>query len=61
MWPFLLGLLFGRVAGVSRYMRYVFAVFAVGVVIAGLIYVCVVFNAVSERSKAPHVHAHGTH
>jgi hypothetical protein len=34
-------------------------VFAIGLIIAGLIYACVVFQAVSERSHAPH--AHSTH
>jgi len=33
-------------------------VFLVGVVIAGLIYACVFFNAVGERSHARHVHTY---
>lgn len=35
--------------------------FLIGVVIAGLIYASVVYKAVSERSKTPHVHAHSSH
>jgi hypothetical protein len=35
--------------------------FLIGVVIAGLIYAYVVFKAVSERSRDPHVHTHSTH
>jgi cytoskeletal protein RodZ len=34
----------------------VLLIFLVGVLAAGLIYARVVFNAVSQRSHAPHVH-----
>lgn len=34
------------------------AVFIVGTIVAGLIYAYLVFNAISERSHAPHVHTH---
>ena len=37
------------------------AVFILGVVIAGLVYAYIVFNAVSERSHAPNVHESSTH
>jgi hypothetical protein len=35
--------------------------FAIGLIIAGLIYTYVVFQAVTERSHPPHVNAHSTH
>ena len=37
------------------------AIFAIGLIIAGLIYTYVVFQAVTERSQTPHVHAHSIH
>jgi hypothetical protein len=36
-------------------------VFVVGLMIAGLIYTYVIYQAVNERSHTPHVHAHSTH
>jgi len=36
------------------------AVFAIGIIIAGLIYAYVVFQAVSTRSSPNHVHAHSS-
>ena len=35
-------------------------VFIVGLIIAGLIYTYVIYQAVNERSQAHHVHAHST-
>ena len=35
-------------------------VFVVGLIIAGLIYTYVIYQAVNERSHPPHVHAHST-
>ena len=64
MWDILLGYSAGRAIGASRLARIIrpaLALVAIGVVIAGLIYACVVFKAVNERSHAPHVHAHSTH
>jgi hypothetical protein len=61
MWEFLMGIFIGRATGLSRYVRPVLMLFAVGVLIAGLIYTYVVFHALSERSHDPHVHAHSTH
>jgi hypothetical protein len=58
MWNFLLGLLFVRATGTARLVRYALGMLLVGVVVAGLIYTCVVFNAVNERSHAPHAHTH---
>jgi hypothetical protein len=64
MWNFLMGLLLGDVIAKSpagRFVRPVLKLFAVGVLIAGLIYAYVVFRAVYEGSHAPHVDAHSTH
>ena len=36
-------------------------VFAIGLIVAGLIYTYVVFQAVTERSNALHVHTHSAH
>jgi hypothetical protein len=60
MWNVLLGFLIGHTPGVSRYVRALLAVIAVGVLIAGLIYAVVVMQAVSERSRASHVPTHRT-
>jgi hypothetical protein len=47
--------------GLARPLRYLFLLFLVGCLIAGIIYAAAVFHAVSERSHDPHVHAHSTH
>ena len=60
MWNVLLGFLLGQSPGTSRYVRAFLAAIAVGVVIAGLIYAVIVFQAVSERSHASHVPPHRT-
>ena len=63
MWDILLGYSAGRAIGASRLARIIrpaLALVAIGVVIAGLVYLCVVVKAVNERSHAPHVHAHST-
>lgn len=56
---------FGGAFGASRLGRRIIKpaliLFAIGIVVAGLIYACVVLKAVSERSNSPHVHAHSTH
>jgi len=61
MWEFLLGFLFARATGISRLVRVVLVLVAIGVVIAGAIYALVVFRAVQERSHHPHVHTHSAH
>ncbi len=61
MWEFLLGFLFARATGIARLVRVVLVLVAIGVVIAGAIYVSVVFRAVQERSQHPHVHPHSAH
>lgn len=65
MWNFLLALFVGSTVGSTRtgqrIVRPLLALFAIGVIIAGIVYVGVVVKAVSERSQSPHVHAHSTH
>ena len=64
MWNFLLALFVGGAVGntrtARRLIRPLLAMFAIGVVIAGVIYACVVFKAVLQRSQAPHVQSHST-
>jgi ABC-type Na+ efflux pump permease subunit len=64
MWNFLLALFvgssLGRTRTAQRLIRPILALFAIGVVIAGLIYAYAVFKAVSERNEAPHVQPHST-
>jgi hypothetical protein len=60
MWNVLLGFLIGHTPGISRYVRALLAVIALGAVIAGLIYAVVVMQAVSERSRPSHVPTHRT-
>ena len=64
MWNFLLALFVGSKVGstrtAQRIIRPLLALFAIGVIIAGIVYVGVVVKAVSERSQSPHVHAHST-
>jgi len=65
MWNFLLALFAGSAIGSTRTARRsvkpILILFFFGVLIAGVIYVCVVFKAVSERSNAPHVSPHSSH
>ena len=65
MWNFLLAFFFGSTVSSSRtgqrLIRPLLILFAIGVLIAGLIYACVVFRAVTERSETPHVNAHSSH
>jgi hypothetical protein len=65
MWNFLLAFFFGSAVSssrtVRRLMRPVLILFAIGVLIAGLIYACAVFRAATERSQTPDVHAHSSH
>jgi len=62
MWNFLLALFAGSTIGSTRAARRsakpVLILILIGVLIAGVIYVCVVFKAVSERSNLPHVSSH---
>ncbi|HTV06238.1 MAG TPA: hypothetical protein VME86_12790 [Acidobacteriaceae bacterium] len=65
MWNFLLAFFFGSAVSssrtVQRLMRPILILFAIGVLVAGLIYAAVVFHAVNERSHSPHVPARSTH
>ena len=36
-------------------------VFAIGLIVAGLIYACIIFQAVNTRSHFPHVHTLSSH
>ena len=64
MWNFLLALFVGSAVGstrtAQRLVRPLLVLFAIGVIIAGIVYVGVVVKAVNERSHPPHVHAHST-
>jgi hypothetical protein len=61
MWNFLIALFVGSAIGSTRtarrLVRPVLILFAIGALIAGLIYAGMVFRAVSERSHAPNVHS----
>jgi hypothetical protein len=61
MFWFIVDVLALRRLGLSRPFRYLLLLFVAGCLIAGMIYAFVVFQAVSERSQHPHVHAHSTH
>jgi hypothetical protein len=61
MWNFLLGFLFARATGISRFVRPLLALALLGVLIAGFVYAFVILRAVNERSHAPYVHTHSTH
>jgi ABC-type Na+ efflux pump permease subunit len=65
MWNFLLAVFVGSAAGstrtAQRSVRPILTLVAIGVIVAGLIYACVIFKAVSERSSKAHVSTHGTH
>jgi hypothetical protein len=47
--------------GLGRPFRSILLVVFLGCAIAGLIYTAVVFHAVTERNRAPHVQRHSTH
>ena len=61
MWNFLLGFLFARATGVSRFIRPLLLLVFLGAVIAGVIYAFAVFQAVSQRSHTTDVHTHSAH
>lgn len=65
MWNFLLAFFFGSAVSGTRsgrqLMRTILILLAIGVAIAGLTYASIVFRAVTERSRTPHVHAHSTY
>ena len=59
MWDFLNGFFMARATG-SRFIRILLFLFLAGALVAGVIYVGVVLNAVSERSNTPHVSTHSS-
>ena len=61
MFWFLIDVLTLRRLGLARPFRYLLLVLFIGCLIAGLIYTAVVFNALNERSHAPHVQPHSSH
>jgi NhaP-type Na+/H+ or K+/H+ antiporter len=61
MWNFLLGFLFARATGISRFVRPLLLLTLFGVLIAGFVYALVIFHAIDERSHGSHVHAPSTH
>jgi hypothetical protein len=61
MFWFLIDVLALRRLGLGRPFRYIILVIVLGCLIAGLIYTFVVFHALTERNRAPHVQHHSTH
>ena len=61
MWNVLLGFLFARATGISRFVRPLLVFVLFGVLIAGIVYAFVVFRTVNQRSHASHVHTSSTH
>ncbi len=59
MWDFLNGFFMARATG-SRSIRILLFLSLAGALVAGIIYVGVVLNAVSERSNTPHVSTHSS-
>lgn len=64
MWHFLVafgaGGSIGKTKTAQRLKKPLMLVFAVGVLVAGLVYTIIVFRAISERSDGHYVHAHST-
>jgi hypothetical protein len=60
MFWFIIDVLALRRLGLSKPFRYLLLLLFSGCLVAGMIYAIVVFQAVSERSQQPHVHAHST-
>ena len=50
-----------RRLGLTRQFRFILLAFFLGCLIAGLIYATVVFHALTERNRAPHVQHHSSH
>ena len=61
MFWFLIDVLALRRLGLGRPFRYLILVIVLGCLVAGLIYTFVVFHALTERNRAPHVQHHSTH
>jgi hypothetical protein len=61
MFWFVVDVILLRRLGLGRPIRYVLLVFFLGSLIAGLIYACVIFDALKERSYSPDVHTNSAH
>ena len=65
MWNFFLALFAGSTIGSThtarRWVKPVLALFFIGVLVAGVIYVGVILQALSERSNTHHVSSHSSH
>jgi len=61
MFWFVVDVILLRRLGLGRPIRYVLLVFLLGSLIAGLIYACVIFDAIKERSYSPDVHTNSAH
>ena len=65
MWNFLLAIFAGSTVGSTRvarrWVRPVLALFIIGVLVAGVIYVGVIVQALSERNNTHHVSTHSSH
>ena len=61
MRDFLFGYIFGRTTGIGRILRPLLWLVLIGLIVAAFIYTGVVFHAVTERNRAPHVQPHSTH
>jgi hypothetical protein len=61
MFWFLIDVLALRRLGLGRPFRYLILFILLGCLVAGLIYAAVVFHALTERNRAPHVQHLSTH
>ena len=60
MWTYLFSFLFLRRLGIAKPIRYVLAVFLIGLILVVLIYTLSLFLTLEERISAPHVHTYTT-
>lgn len=60
MFRFVLQVAFIRRVLQSRIVRLMLLLVFLGAVVAGAIYTYVIFQAVTQRSHSPHVHAHSS-
>jgi hypothetical protein len=61
MFRFILEIAFIRRVLQLGFVRFTLVALFFGALIAGLVYACVVFSALDERSHSPHVHSHSTY
>ena len=60
MFWYLMDILALKRLGLGRPFRYIILIVVFGCFLAGLIYTAVVFHALTERNRAPHVQEHST-